>query len=459
MKKQASNFYNKGENFCSVSMGFLSERKPHWAAGSYLDLVLAAVFMQILFFFTAYWTGNYGGDFYDENLREIHYLLRMQLALGWMMCILAGVSFSILPLIYDVEGFEKTLMRVYVGMNVFGQIAIAAGILTADESLFYSLATIGMTLLCASLVCLLSPAMTIFRSKPGDSSKVGPFSYALGAFLPILGVLSILFWILRNKFSNSLEFSENLVLDFFFSLALVALIISHVNRRLDWRIIDSNNTGKVFGIYAAMLVLALFSGPLYERGDISSTVKAILQTTPYIFIFIALKPLKLVTKVRESPTYNGMILAAIFWLPFIGITAFFETMDYFDAESAMLPYYRWVLIFGVAFQVLWGYTECLHHDHKKIPMKSRSTNLFALATVNLGSAITIYAMLASWLNDDMLERFPRIGVLLFALSYISVLIYWIKETFFSLYTWHKIPMFYDQYLEYPEEGSGYSEDN
>ena len=49
------------------------------------------------------------------------------------------VSFSILPLIYDVEGFEKTLMRVYVGMNVFGQIAIAAGILTADESLFYSL--------------------------------------------------------------------------------------------------------------------------------------------------------------------------------------------------------------------------------------------------------------------------------------------------------------------------------
>ena len=79
-------------------------------------------------------------------------------------------------------------------------------------------------------------------------------------------------------------------MDFFFSLALVALIISHVNRRLDWRIIDSKNTGKVFGIYAAMLVLALFSGPLHERGDISSTVKAILQTTPYIFIFIALKP-------------------------------------------------------------------------------------------------------------------------------------------------------------------------
>ena len=439
-------------------MGIVSQRKPHWAAGSYLDLVLAAVFMQILFFFTAYWTGNYGGDFYEENLREIHYLLRMQLALGWMMCILAGVSFSILPLIYDVEGFEKTLMRIYVGMNVFGQIAIAVGILSNDVSLFYSLATIGMTLLCASLVCLWSPAMIIFRNKPGSISKVGPFSYALGAFLPILGILNILFWTLRDKFPSILEFSENLVMDFFFSLALVALIISHVNRRLDWSIIDSKNTGKVFGTYAVMLILALISGPLYERGDISATIKATLQIIPYLFIFLVLNPLKIISKMRENPTYNGMILAAIFWLPFIGITAFFETMNYFEAEAKMSPYYRWVLIFGVAFQVLWGFTECLHHDHKKIPMKSRSTNLFALAAVNIGSAITIYAMLSSWLNDETLERFPRIGVAIFALSYISVLIYWIKETFFSLYTWHKIPMFYDQYLAYPEEGSGYSED-
>ena len=166
------------------------QRKPHWSSGSYLDLVLAAVFMQILFFLTAYFVGNYGGEFYEENIREIHYSLRMQLALGWMMCILAGVSFSILPLIYDVDGFEKTLMRVYVGMNVFGQIAISAGILSNDLSIFNSLTTIGITLLCASLVCLWSPAMTIFKSKPGSVNKVGPFSYAMGAFLPFLGFIA-----------------------------------------------------------------------------------------------------------------------------------------------------------------------------------------------------------------------------------------------------------------------------
>ena len=95
-----------------------------------------------------------------------------------------------------------------------------------------------------------------------------------------------------------------------------------------------------------------------------------------------------------------MILAAIFWLPFLN-AAFFETMDYFDAESAMLPYYRWVLIFGVAFQVLWGYT--MFASDTKDSNEIKEYNLFALATVNLGSAITIYAMLASWLNDDVGE--------------------------------------------------------
>ena len=434
------------------------QRKPHWSSGSYLDLVLAAVFMQILFFITAYWTGTYGGEFYEENIREIHYSLRMQLALGWMMCILAGVSFSILPLIYDVDGFEKTLMRIYVGLNVFGQIAIAAGILSNDLSIFNSLTTVGITLLCASLVCLWSPAMTIFKSKPGSFNKVGPFSYAMGALLPFLGLITILCWVLRNEYSSILDFSENLIMDFFFSLALVALIISHFNRRLDWEIIQSKNIGKIFAIYAVLLVLALISGPLHERGDLSAQIKGFLQIIPYVFIFLALNPLKIFKQIRQGLPYNPMLLCSIFWLPFIGIAAYLETMGYFETSARNLPYYRWVLIFGVAFQVLWGFTEYLHQDHKKIAMKSRKTNLFALATINIGSAITVYAMFSSWLNDEFLEQFPRSGVVIYALAYLAILVYWIMETFFCLYTWHKIPMFYDQYLSYPEHGSGHSED-
>jgi len=440
-------------------MGLDLQRKPHWSAGSYIDLVLAAVSMQILFFFTAYWIGNYGGDFYDENIKEIHYSLRMQMSLGWMMCILAGVSFSILPLIYDVIGFEKTLMRIYVGMNVVGQIAISAGIISRNLSIFNSLTAVGMTLLCASLVSLWSPAMTIFRSKSGSINSVGPFSYALGAFLPVLGVITLLCWILRYEFSSILQFSENLVIDFFFSLALVALIISHLNRRLDWEIIRSENIGKVFGIYAVLLILGLISGPLHERGDLSTSVKGVLQLSPYVFIFLAVNPRKIIQQIAQSKSYNPMLVCSVLWLPFVGISAYLETMGYFQVASEISPYYRWVLIFGVAFQVLWGFTEYLHQDHKKIAMKSRKTNLFAITSINAGNAVTIYAMFSSWINDEVLDQFPRLGVVTYALAYLSILIYWIKETFFCLYTWHKIPMFYDQYLANPEQGSGYTNEN
>ena len=435
-----------------------SQRKQHWAAGSYLDLVLAAVTMQICFFFTAYWIGNYGGNFYEDNLREIHYSLRMQMALGWMMCILAGVSFSVFPLIYDVKGFEKTLMRVYVGMNVCGQIAISGGIISKDLSIFNSLATVGITLLCASLVCLWSPAMTIFKNKPGNVNKVGPFSYSLGAFLPILGLITLICWTFRTEFPSILDFSEKLVIDLFFSLALVALIISHLNRRLDWEIIQSKNIGKIFAIYTVLLILSLISGALHERGDLSTRIKGILQLSPYIFIFLALNPRKIIYQIRQSKSYNAMILCSIFWIPFVGIAAYLEAMGYFEITNELSPYYRWILIFGVAFQVLWGFTEYLHQDHKKIPMRSRKTNLFTIVAINIGTAIAVYAMLSSWLNDELFDLFPRPGVVIYALAYISILIYWIKETFFSLYTWHKIPMFYDQYLAYPEQGPGLSEE-
>ena len=439
-------------------MGIELQRKPHWSSGSYVDLVLAAVVMQILFFVAAFWVGTSGAEFYDNNMKEVQYSLRMQLALGWMMCIIAGISFSILPLIYDVQGFEKSLMRVYVGMNVTGQISIAAAIMSNDSSLFNSFATVGITLLCASIISLMAPSMTIFRSKSSNGDTVGPFSYALGAFLPFLGLITTLSWILRDEHSSILDFSEGLVYDFFMPLALTALIISHINRRLEWGIISSKNTSRVFAIYAVLLLLALISKPLHERGDVSVRVTAILQFLPYVYIFIMLNPKKIISKIRQGNPYNKMVLSSTFWLPFIGTAAYYETMAYVETTDAMMSYYRWILIFGVAFQVLWGFTSYLHEDHKKTPMQTRKTQWFTFSAINLGTIITIYAMIVSYLEGEAIESYPRIAIGLYALAYLSLLIYWIKETFVCLYTWHKIPMFYDQYLAYPEQGSGFKED-
>jgi hypothetical protein len=433
-----------------------SQRSTHWSTGSYIDLVLAAVTMQILFFCTAVWVGVSGQDFYQQNLEEIKHSMRIQLGLGWLMCVLAGIGFSILPLIYDVVRFERTLMRVYVGMNVSGQIAISVGIVSGNVSIFQSFTTIGITLLAASVVCLWSPALTILKSKSVNGKKVGPFSSALGLFLPFIGIITIACWALRNEVDGALDLSEHVLFELFFPLALVSIIISHINRRLDWKIIKSENTGKVFGVYASLLLVAIISESLHNADDISTRVAAALQLMPYLFIFIMLKPLKIISQIRNEKPHKRMVIAAIFWLPVVGITAYLEMMGCVHTSDAMMSFYRWILIFGTAFQVFWGFTAYLHDDHKKISLRARKTQWFSLLTVNLGTLITVYAMLVSWQTGELQDNITRIGIAVFALSYFSILVYWLKETFFCLYTWHKIPMFYDQYLANPEQGSGYT---
>ena len=431
------------------------QHKQHWAVGTYIDLMLAAIVMQIVFFATCFWVGWNGSDFYQENLEEIQYIIRMQLGLGWMMCIISGLGFSLLPLIYDVPGFEKTVMRIYVGMNIFGQLLIMASIVFGDISLFYSLATIGLTLLCTSLVCLAQPAMSIFKSKNTNSDKLGPFSYSVGLIMPVLGIITIGCWVARDSYSGALEISESLVMDFFIPLAVTTIIISHFNRRLDWEIINPKHTGKIFGIFTILLLLAIFGEPLANEGDISTRIFAILSALPYLFMFIVINPKKIIIQIKQGNPFNKMILASLFWLPFIGIAAYAEIMNYVETTDIMMSYYRWILIFGFSFQALWGFAAYLHEDHKRVSIHRRNSQWLILIAINLGTIVTVISGASSWYSSEKLEQYPRIGIGFYALSYLLILIYWIKDIFFSIDEWYRVPMYYDKYLANPERGSGF----
>ena len=124
-------------------------------------------------------------------------------------------------------------------------------------------------------------------------------------------------------------------------------------------------------------------------------------------------------------------------------------------SEGTLPYSRLILIFGVVFQSLWGFAEYLHDDHKKLSIHRRKTKRLVLIFINLGSLIVLSSFASSWMTEKTLDSFPKGGVLCFAISFIVVLLHWIKNIFFSLEDWHKTPMFYDQYLAHPDEGSGF----
>ena len=428
------------------------------AAGSYVDLILAAVIMQICFIITAIWVGTTGNEFLISNPEDIRYALRIQLGLGWMMCIICGLGFSILPLIYDVKVFDKSLMRSYVGMNMLGQLSIMLGIMIGEEDIFYSMATIGITLLATSLFILGSPALKIFKSRSVDSQRLGPFSYAIGMILPILGLITLVSWVARdNEFSIYL--SEAVIFDLFIPLAVISTIISHFNRRLNWQLIDSDNLGKVFATLLILMLVSIISVPLYENGDISKRVSASLAMFPYLFIFIALNPKKIIDQIVDRQPHSKMILASLFWLPVIGISAYLEKMDLVVTTNGMMSFYRWILIFGFAMQALWGFVNYLHDDHKRLSLHRRKTTWLIFMSLNIGSIITTYSMMNSWYTGETIIEYPRIGIGVYALSYVLILVHWIKEVIFSLDDWHKSPMFYDQYLKHPEQGPGFTIDD
>ena len=181
-------------------------------------------------------------------------------------------------------------MRVYVGMNVSGQMIITAGILSGDLSIFNSFTTIGITLLAASVVCLWSPALTIFKNNSDNGKKVGPFSYALRLILPIIGIFTMACWALRDEFESALDSSERILFDLFFSLSLVARLFSHINR--DW-------IGKSYNLitqercleYMPLCCWYLLSqNHSMKQMTYQLRVVAVLQLLPYLFIFIMLKP-------------------------------------------------------------------------------------------------------------------------------------------------------------------------
>ena len=263
-------------------------------------------------------------------------------------------------------------------MNIAGQITIMLGIMSNNLEIFQTLVTIGITLLCTSLVCLGPPAVKVFKSKNTEDGKLGPFSYTLGAITPILGLFIISSWVLRNEIPGILDTSENFIFGFFIPLVIVTLIISHFNRRLDWEIIHANNLSKIFVAYALLLFISFISEPIMNRGDISIRLAAILQLLPYIFIFLMLNPKKIIFMLKEKRQCNKMILASILWLPVIGIAAYAETMGYIETTDAMMSYHRWILIFGVAFQALWGYASYLHDDHKRLSIHRRKTQWFMI---------------------------------------------------------------------------------
>ena len=126
-----------------------------------------------------------------------------------------------------------------------------------------------------------------------------------------------------------------------------------------------------------------------------------------------------------------MVISSIFWLPFIGTAAYYETMGYVETTDAMMSYYRWILILELRSKYC-GFHIIPPPRPQKGSNANQKTQWFTLSVINLGTIITIYAFISSYLVGEAIETYPR-GYCIIRTGNLSILVYWIKETFICLY--------------------------
>jgi hypothetical protein len=437
-------------------MGVDLQRGRHWAAGSYIDFMLAAAVMQIVFLICILWL-VFGSDsnFVIDNLVEILFVVRMQAGLGWLMAITAGIGFSILPLIYDVHKFDRSMLHVFITLNIIGQVCIVAGIMTGDLEIFHTLSTIALTLLATAMISIGPQALKVFKARNAEEGKMGPFSFAPGIFLPIVGLLILSCWATRSIFSNALLFADDLVLYFLLPLVIMAALVSHFNRRLNWEIMSPEKIGRNFSIFILLLLVQLIGEQFHLYGMVSTNVDIVIHGAPYIFGFLIMRPDIIARNLwNKLPCSKPMVMTLV-WFPIVGITSMAESNGLLVGNNI---FSKWIFLIACCMQGLWGFAWYLHEDHKRLSIHRRKTNWPIILTLNLGTLCIVWSMFSTSIMSDYysvaISNTFIIATILHAIAYLLILSIWIKDIFFGLDDWYKVPMFYDKYLAHPELGSG-----
>ena len=154
-----------------------------WAAGSYVDLFLAAAVTQLLFAFSLYWlifvdttlvTDKVpgGASLAVSNLPML--AMGIMAGVGWMMAIALGIGFDTTPLNFKTAPFDQSLISMVAALNIAGQALMFIGIVSGDAELFRQLGLMGATLLGTSLIMVGPLTFRFFRTRSKSGDKIGP---------------------------------------------------------------------------------------------------------------------------------------------------------------------------------------------------------------------------------------------------------------------------------------------
>lgn len=416
-----------------------------WAAGSYLELFIASAAMQIPFAVAMYWVFNVDATIFDlYGSRMVGFIGCVLIALGWMMAITLGCAFDILPLIHKVQPFDGTMLKLIAALNVSGQAFILLGIFLGQPALFEQLTTIGIALIAIQLILLGPPILKLRNQRKARNDEVGGFSYLPTLLLPIIGVVTLFTWL--TWYNETLEaIFWLLVIDFYWLMLSLTIILAHFNRRLGWELIPADKIPQALALFIiaeAIHIGATIVHQLDWLGPNEYWLEATIAI-PVLTTLAITRPDIVWKKVLDGERCSGLILSGQAWLLMTAFLGFTESV--FHNHDNNLGHARFMISIGVSAQLAWGYAHWLHHDHRRTPTKERrglDILLFAFNVALIGYFfVSIDHIFYLSLILDPVQYVVPIFLLF---GFVSTLIWWLKEILFSYHDWHRIPMFYTE---------------
>lgn len=407
-----------------------------WAAGSYLDFLLASALMLFVFIVGVGLMFQFNQVWYVENLDLMEHIGYIIAAMGWMAAIMLAIGFGLLPFVHQSAPYDKSILRLCIALNISGQAFLIAAVFTFDRESIIAFGTVGVTLLSLQFIVIAGPARQLLNDRNRDVDPVAGFSGLMPLAMPIVGVLSLLSWLAVEVELSRLLF-EAILIDVFLPMVCVGTFLGHFNRRLEWDITSREGAHRLF-------LVMLFLGLVHvvsvwgTHTDLFS-VPRLSYTLPLIYTvaFLGCRPDRILRNVVAKRPHSHLILAAYWWIPAAILMSVIEIREGFDPLHG-----RHIMLLGVGTMTLWGFAHWMHYDHCHIPLKERSAGWPLLIGMSL--AIVFYFVkgmdVLGFMDAPDWERKAALILAVIAMGYPAI--WWFWETFFHRGEWHRIPMFY-----------------
>lgn len=416
-------------------------------SGNYISHFMSSGMMVLLFLLAVSWLSYSTSDYsfrQEDYQLEIAYILTALISLGWMMSMVVGISFDLFPLTHNLDAYNQTHSTHYLFINLVGQLVIIGGIFSNNLQLLFEMSTIGMVLLCWGVISIAWPSWKLHKNSIKEDINCGKVALIPSVLIPLTSLVVLSCWIFRKN-TGLLEFGLAFNVIVMMGTISLTLILAHFNRRLGWELIKSSNIRPVITIYLVLAILHSFASLWYARGDISHTIFEYSLAAPLLWGFFSTRPVKTIKNaIGPSQKPHSRLIGTAQWFFLVaGVMAIIP--DFNPGKFTNITYVGF--IFSCAVLSTWGYGIFLHQDHLHKSIYNRP-GLWSVITVNamgilslflIGFEVTIFGE-----SSDLVYFLMRSIALGLMIIFIFILL--IRDLFFSMDTWHRIPMSLDKYI-------------